>query len=48
MIGTIVFTIRYNHIRGSTAGKNRRVKHAEGGVVCEWVTDQEVMTNCIV
>jgi hypothetical protein len=41
----VVFTTRYNHIRGSAAGKNQGVKRAEGGVVCGWVTDREVMTK---
>jgi hypothetical protein len=41
----VVFITRLNHIRGSTAGKKRGVKRAEGLVVCGWVTDREVMTK---
>ena len=29
----VVLTTKYNQIRGNTAGKNREVKRAEGGVV---------------
>jgi hypothetical protein len=33
MIDMVVLTTRYKHICGTTAGRNREVKHAEGGVV---------------
>jgi hypothetical protein len=41
----VVFTTRYNHIRGSAARNNGGVKRAEGEVVCGWVTDRKVMTK---
>jgi hypothetical protein len=45
MIDMVVFTTRYNQIRGSVIGKNRGGKCVEGGVVCGWVTNREVMTK---